>query len=451
MQMTNLTLWTFCVWLAAISANAQGLQSAVAPHTTFLSAQVVNASPETFPLRWAPDQLTWNQQLEGYGQSAPAVWQGQAYVTSVAGDNKERCLLSAIDLASGKVLWQHSEESESQAESTPMISRAAPTPNCDSQGVYAFFETGNLIALSHAGAVRWQRKIQTEFGQFQNKFGLSASPAHTSDALYILIDHEGESSLVAIDKLTGDTRWKTPRAKHGHSWTSPSIVLVDDQPVIVCSSIGSIDVYACSDGKQLATFNDVGGNSVATPIDCGEGRFLVSSLIRPADGPVEGATRSNLLAKLVKQNGEYSIQVKWIAQEARGSFSSPILHSDFCFWINPQGVLFCLDAATGEEYYAKRLPCGGCWATPIAIGDRLYCFGRDGESVVIRVAKQYEELATGNRVWSEQAAAAESTPGGQTPGYGGRRGVYAVLALDNAFLVRSGNALYRVDRGQERP
>jgi outer membrane protein assembly factor BamB len=437
--------------LATAHARAQDLPPNHDQHSSFLSSQVIAADPETFPLRWSPDHVRWSRPLDGYGQSAPVVWQGKAYITSVVGDNKDHCLLTAVNCTTGEVIWQHREDSEVLAESTPMISRAAPTPACDSEGVYAFFETGNLIALTHTGQVRWQRKLQEELGTFQNKFGLSASAAQTDDAIYILIDHEGESSLLAIEKSTGVTRWRTMRAKHGHSWTSPAIVLVNEKPVLVCSSIGSVDAYDWSDGKLLATMDSVGGNSVATPIDCGEGRFLVSSLIRPADGPVEGATRSNLLARLTQQDGKYSIQVDWIAKEARGSFSSPLVHGDYCYWINPQGVLYCLDSKTGEEFYAKRLDCGGCWASPIAIGDRLYCFGRDGEAVVIRIDKEYQELSSGNRVWPEQPVAPDQAPDRQPPGYTARPGIYAAIAFEGAFLLRSGNALYRVDGDTSQP
>lgn len=441
-------VWTvFCssLMLSAFSAQAQNSTAVTSTNASFLSAQVIDSSADDYPLQWTPEQIAWSRQLDGYGQSAPVIWQGQAYVTSVVGPLKDQCLITAVSLASGEPLWQHTEASETPAESTPMISRAAPTPSCDSQGVYAFFETGNLVSLSHAGQLRWQRKLQADVGAFQNKFGLSASLAQTADALYLLIDHEGESNLLALDKSTGAIRWRTPRGKHGHSWTSPAIVMVDGQPVLVCSSIGSIDVYACDSGELLASHSEVGGNSVATPIDWGNGRFLVSSLIRPADGPVEGATRSNLLAALSKKNGQFTIEVKWIAKEARGSFSSPILHRGYCYWINPQGVLFCLDAETGDEYFAKRLPCGGCWASPIAIGDRLYCFGRDGETVVLRVDKTYEELSVGNRLWSEQPSDAASPPTQRGPGYTARPGMYAVLAFDNSLLFRSGNQLYRLN------
>ncbi len=73
------------------------------------------------------------------------------------------------------------------------------------------------------------------------------------------------------------------------------MVHVDGVDVVVCSSAGSIDGYDASSGKQLFTYDSVGGNTAATPIDLGQHQFLVSSLIRPSDGPSEFALESNLL------------------------------------------------------------------------------------------------------------------------------------------------------------
>lgn len=430
-------------------AQAQEAELNRSPSHGFLENQVMELDESRFPLTWAPDDVAWSCDLQGYGQSSPVIWDGLIFATSVEGANKERCLVTAINSKSGVVEWVHEEPAEVPAENTPMISRAAPTPVCDASGLFVFFETGNLVALNHSGQVRWQRKLQGDLGKFENKFGVSSSLAQVEDKLFVLLDHDASSLLVAINKTDGTNAWNAPRSNLGHSWTSPAIVRVDGQPLIVCSSIGSVDVYDPNNGGLLASHKSVGGNSVATPIDCGQGRFLVSSLIRPADGPVQGATKSNLMAQIVKNDGVYSIKIQWVAENARGAFCSPIKHGDYCYWINPQGVLFCLDAATGKEHYAKRLPCGGCWATPLAIGQRLYCFGRDGETVVVRVGSSYEELSAGNRIWDESPAeqpVQESTntkqpPAATTGRIASRPGLYSAIALQEGLVIRRGDVV----------
>jgi hypothetical protein len=300
--------------------------------------------------------------------------------------------------------------------------------------------------LDHAGKLVWKRSLQTDHGAFVNKFGLSATPAQTADRLFVLLDHSGDSSLVGIDKASGTTAFVSDRGKRAHSWASPAIIRVGQEPLVVCSSVGSIDAYSAT-GELLCSYTKVGGNSVATPYDLGDGEFLVSSLVRPADGPSENALVSNLLAKVVNRGDDYAIEVKWVAEEARGSFSSPVKQNGFVYFINPQGILFCLDAQSGKQHYAKRTPSGACWATPFPVGDRLYLFGKDGTTSVIRVGESFEIISEGNRAWPADADVEnDDQPPAARPGAGPASGptLYAAVPTSDGFLIRRGDRLYRI-------
>jgi len=411
------------------------------------AAEPKTVTTEQLPLGWNPSTVAWTAKLEGYGQSAPLLWENRVYVTTTIGGQKEKYKLRCIDLLSGKTIWDADFASSFPVESSPMVSRAAPTPICDGDAIYVFFESGDLVTVGFDGKQKWQRSLQKDFGLFDNKFGLSSTPAQTQDAIYLLLDHKGESRVVAIDKASGKDKWVTPRGNRVNSWSSPGLVKVDDAHVLICSSAGSIDGYNCKNGELLCTSTEVGGNSVATPYDLGEGRFLVSSLVRPADGPSEGALRSNLMARLVRESNEYRIKIEWIAEDARGSFSSPIEHEGCCYWTNPQGVLFCLDSTTGKQHYSKRLPCGACWATPLGIGDRIYFFGKEGETVVVKSGSNFEQLSQGNFVLDRDA---ENEKVAVMPGVGRSSGpsIYAGIAIEGAMLIRVGDALYRMNASQ---
>ena len=395
-----------------------------------------------YPLRWDPSKITWKATLEGYGQSCPLVQGDKLFVTSVIGPNKETYKVACLNLMSGDLLWERRFESSFPEESTPMVSRAAPTPVGDSNRIFLFFESGDFLCYDLDGELQWHHCFQKELHKFENKFGLSATPVQTADKLFLLIDHAGESSLVCVDKANGVQDWLTARGRRANSWSSPGIVRVENEPIIVCSSVGSIDAYHPLTGKLLCSYTKVGGNSVATPYDLGNGRFLVSSLIRPADGPSENATISNLSARITKQNSDYLISVEWVAKNARGSFSSPVEHTGFCYWLNPQGVLFCLDAKSGEEYYAKRVSCGACWATPFAVGERLYLFGKEGEVSVIRIGSEFEELSSGNRIWEKEVpSSGDESPRSRMAGHT----LYAAVPIEKGFLFRRGDVLFRLD------
>ena len=415
----------FCLGLIVSFCGVGAQARAQSDSVSFLQRPA--ATIEGVPLRWSPDNIVWQVELPGYGQSEPMVFDDRLYVTTVVGPNKEEGCVSCLSVG-GELLWQQRVPLSFTAESTPMVSRAAPTPAVDAAGVYVLFESGDLLAWRHDGTPLWQRSLQTEYGTFDNKFGLAASVAQTADLCFVLLEHHGPSYLIGIDKTSGKNVWLESRGNKGHSWTSPAIVSCEGQPYVVVSSLGSIDVYDAGTGQKVAETTDIGGNSVATPIDFGQGRFLVSSLIRPADGPVAGATRSNRLMQLRRTDEGVSLQQRWIAENARGGFGSPIIAGAFAYWITPQGVLHGLDAETGAEYYAERLKCGGCWATSFVVDQHLYCFGKDGLGMVIQTGDLFRVVSEDNHLWPDE-----------------KQNLYAVVPLPGALIFRSGNRVYRVE------
>jgi hypothetical protein len=112
---------------------------------------------------------------------------------------------------------------------------------------------------------------------------------------------------------------------------------------------------------------------------------------------------------------------------------------------------------TGEQRYAERIA-STCWAQPIASGDRIYFFGKNGLTTVIRAGPTFEKLAT-NALWDaenpplpdpsliakpESADVSKGTPRFQGDEYLDPL-VYGVAAADGAFFVRIGTRLYRID------
>lgn len=55
-----------------------------------------------------------------------------------------------------------------------MMSRAAPTPVVDEKAIYAFFESGDLIALSHSGETLWKTSLASETNELKTTTVLDA-------------------------------------------------------------------------------------------------------------------------------------------------------------------------------------------------------------------------------------------------------------------------------------
>ncbi len=435
------------IGLAVIAILSAKPLSADDRFSGFLTGNVTTDSPNQ-RTTWSPENVTWQTALTGYGQSTPVVRDGIAYVTSVSGENKDQYYLEAFNLRRHERMWVIELPNAHPVASTPMVSRSAPTPVVDEHAVYAFYESGQLVAVDLSGKLIWETDLQTKYGEFSNEFGLSSSPVQTRDSVIVLVDHDGPSYLVAFNKTDGVESWRTDRGVRYRSWSSPGIVRVGNEEIVVCSSAGTIDGYDARSGKLRFSNANVGGNTAATPIDLGGRQFLVSSLIRPADGPSENALESNLLAEINGEGGQMRLDIKWIAKDARGSFSSPVAGKKFCYFTTAQGVLYCIDRATGEELFKQRLDCGMCWATPIVAGELLYVFGKSGQSMTIRMGERFEPVASDNRVWFDDELPTAQLGEDKTPESIRQRMTagtqYGVVIETWGMLVRRGDQLYLV-------
>lgn len=415
----------------------------------FLSGHRPEATDERMPLHWSPtENVAWQAALPGHGQSSPIVWQDWVFVTAVEGPNKDTYHVLALDLPTGKVRWRYALESSDKVPDSYFVSRAAPTPVADGRAVYAFFESGDVVALDYQGQVRWRRSLSQDYGRFVNEFGLAASPVQTPQAVILLVDHEAAAYLLALDKEDGRTLWKSDRVPR-RSWSSPALVPVQGRWQVVCSSAGSVDGYDPQTGERLWTYDDVAGNTAATPLPFGEGLFLVgASPGREGGARVEGARKSNFAARIGLVDGRMGLEVLWRNEQSTPSFASPVVYRGHAYWVNTVGVVHCFDAADGTLRYAQRFK-QSCWATPLGRGDRVYFFGKDGLTSVLRAGPQFELLAE-NQLWDPatvkpdlaKAAAEKTEQRRQAAAAFAGRTVYGVAAAGGALLVRTGDVLY---------
>jgi outer membrane protein assembly factor BamB len=142
------------------------------------------------------------------------------------------------------------------------------------------------------------------------------------------------------------------------------------------------------------------------------------------------------------------LDVLWRNEHSTPSFASPIVYRGHAYWVNTVGVVHCFDAASGQLRYAERIR-QSCWATPLGRGDRIYFFGKDGLTSVLRAGPEFELLAE-NQLWDPSTVkpdpakiAAEKTEERRraAANFSGRT-VYGVAAVNGTLLVRTGDVLY---------
>ena len=357
------------------------------------------------PLAWGKDSgVAWTTRLTGVGQSSPIIWHDRVFVTSVDAPRKERAIVGCFDLNSGRKLWETDIKSAEPAPISDYTSRAAPTPACDSQRVYVFFETGNLAALSHDGKILWSRSLTDDFGKFLGNHGLGSSVALYGDLAIVLVDHDGPSYLLAVAKATGKTAWKIDRPQKV-SWSSP--IIAGSQ--IVISSSGTCDAFDAQNGEKVWSVTGIAGNTVPSAT-VSEHLVCVGS----------SEVGSNLAIRRGGQGDVTESHVSWRSRDATATFSSPLIYQGQVYLVNRAGVAFCLDEQTGETLWTHRLS-GSCWASPLGGCGRVYFFEKSGASTVVAAEPVLKVLAANSLPTDDR--------------------VYGVAAVEDRIVIRTDSTL----------
>ncbi len=352
---------------------------------------------ETLPTTWSSTSgIAWQTETQGYGQSSPVIHDGAIFTTSVIGPMCETCLIECHDLKTGTLRWSYEYDSAHPHPSNYMNARAAPTPVVDRHGVYAFFETGDFLAVDLQGKKLWTRDETVKTGKFDNSHGVGSSLAQSEKHVFLNLEHGGPSFLMAIEKTSGETTWSVDRPS-SKSWSSPIVAEVNGQPQVIVSSGGTVTGYDAGSGQSLWMIDGIEGNSVPSPTI--SGNYLVVGARLP-EFAEDGSMQSNCCLDL-SQISDRKPRVVWRADKAICEYASPVIVDGFAYFLSKANVLHCLDIETGEIAYRERLD-GDCWATPIVSEGRLYFFCKNGQCHVVAAGSKHESLAT-NSLWNPDA------------------------------------------------
>ena len=151
------------------------------------------------PLAWKIDKL-------GGGDSGPAIADGRIFFMSNRGDDEVVWALSEKD---GKELWV--KRLGPAFRQRPSQGREGPacTPTVDGQRLYVEGLAGNVVCLQvKDGEIIWQISMTEEFGGRVPMWSYRESPL--VDGEKVICTPGGEdATMVALNKLTGETIWKS--------------------------------------------------------------------------------------------------------------------------------------------------------------------------------------------------------------------------------------------------
>src|SRR5918995_293938 len=294
------------------------------------------------PLRWSDaENIRWKATIPGRGFSSPVVWGDRIFVTTAvpsdAAAAKARLvehpfIVQCPDRKTGKLLWERVAKTETPHETyhPSYGSFASNSPVTDGKHVYAFFGSRGLYAYTLDGQPLWERT----FGQLRMfmTFGEGAWTWLEDDTLLVILDHEGDSALVALDKATGKERWRTPR-QGNTNWSGPYVTTVGGRKQVIVSATRESVGYDLQTGKRIWWARGLGQNTIPQPV-ASDGLVVVMS----------GFRNPNLMAIRLGRTGDLTgtDAVVWQNQRGNSYTPSPVLHDGILYLLTDSGMLSAL-------------------------------------------------------------------------------------------------------------
>ncbi len=281
-----------------------------------------------------------------------------------------------MDRRTGAKLWQKTVNEQLPHEGAHNTSSLATASSAvDEERLFAYFGSYGLYCLDHDGELIWQKELGTM--HTKHGHGEGSSPYLFGDYLVVNWDHEGQSFIVALDKVTGKERWRKPRDEFT-SWSSPIVVEHAGTTQLIVAGTNRVRSYDLTDGEVIWECGGLSANVVATPV-AADGMVFVGSSYD---------TKAMMGIRLEGARGDItnSDQVVWSRRERTPYVPSPLLYRGSLYFLRHyQGILSRVTAATGEEP-TPPLRLGSIrnvFASPVAANGHIYVTSLEGHTTVI--------------------------------------------------------------------
>jgi outer membrane protein assembly factor BamB len=371
---------------------------------------------KNLPERWsATENVAWQVKLRGVGVSSPVVFGNRVFVTSQEGTGTRRqgnhpslvqgadrsasgertltgaaandrtlFVVAAFDRATGARAWEHVVEAEGDLQ--PVHDKhnlASPSPVADGERVYAWFATGQVVALDAAsGKPVWQRNLAKEYGPFDINWGHASSPTLYKDSLILLCYHSPASYLLAVDAKSGKTRWKADRGKEVISYSTPLVVEGARGPELIVNTSEGVEAHDPNTGERLWHFAEP--NRFPIPVASPHNGVLYLT---------RGYRSGPYMAIKTGGRGDVSkTHVAWHVPTGAPYVPSAVHYEGLFYMAGENGVVNAIDVETGERVWQERI--GGVFtASPVAGDGKVYLVSENGETVVLQAGRTPKVLA----------------------------------------------------------
>ncbi|MEC8553646.1 MAG: PQQ-binding-like beta-propeller repeat protein [Planctomycetota bacterium] len=363
--------------------------------------------------------VRWKTRIPDSGWSSPVVWGNEIWLTTGSDENRELRAI-CVDVGTGKIIRnikvfdmiERKVDSAYAFDSPHLNSPATPTSVVEEDRLYVSFGSQGIACLDRqTGENIWERRDLRIYQPVRQ----GSSPIVDDENLYVAFDGTDQQFFVALDKETGDTRWKVDRnvdtdyhaalsdrglsPKKGgkpndnkKSFATATLIEVEGQRQLIAPAAEAIISYDPVTGKELwRTVHPGGFNVAARPIYASGLVFVFTS-----------GLNNHLMG--IRPDGTGTVtdsHIAWSTYRSTPEIPSPVIVNDLLFMVTAKGgIARCLDAKTGDEIWKKRLG-GDHWASPILADGKLYFSSKLGEITVLTATEDDPQTLASNKLNAE--------------------------------------------------
>jgi len=363
------------------------------------------------PLSWsATENIAWKAPLPGSGWSSPVIVGDQIWLTSAIDEGRSFHLL-CVNKTTGKL----TRDVEVFSRSEPIAvhrtnSYASPTAIVEDDRVYVHFGPYGTACLTTGGQIVWARKLPHVQG-----YGPSSTPVLYQDLLIVPCHGTDVRYLAALDKQTGEPRWKLEHEGRC-SESTPLVIHADQGDQLICNVAERVVSVEPRTGKVLWTAQQ-GNNYAQIPRPVfGHGMvYICGGYFDPVVQAIRPDGRGDVT----------DTHVAWSLRHSSVPFNpSPMLEGNELLMVSDKGIASCFDALSGKLHWRERLG-GEFYASPVSADGRIYFFDDSGTTTVIKPGPQFEVLSINKLEEKTMASPA---------------------IVDRAIYVRTAGNLYRLEK-----
>lgn len=376
------------------------------------------------PTSWdEKSNMKWSIDLPGPGSSCPIVLGDRVFVTAYSGygtnvdspgnpsDLKRHVL--CIDRTNGKKVWEKTIDSTVDEDPyTGFISEhgfSSSTPATDGELLFVACGKTGLIALNMKGDEVWRRSLGTKSDPAQ--WGDGSSPIIYKD-LVIINAGNTDHALVALDKKTGEIKWRIENAEWTNNWCTPIVVRANNRDELIFPAPGVIFGMDPLTGKEYWRCDSPIKQTVcASAVANGDVIYIM------------GGREGNAVAVRCGGSGDVTQTNQLWKSPLRSGIGTPIVVNNKMYWTSG-GIAMGVDCENGKELFKERMqrplsktdpaaaggnrrPAGD-YASPVAFGENILILLRSGESQVWKASGSYEPVA--NSAFTNDPGPFNATP-----------------------------------------